>query len=73
MSRSTKDNGLGFYRKPRTQNSRITEQLAREEILEAGYQIHNRLQTRANLHGPIPTTYDDLNFSTRRRYQSSSP
>jgi hypothetical protein len=68
MSNTLKNNGYGFFRKPRTQNSRVTEQLAKQEILEAGYRIHNRLQTRANLYGPIPTAYDDLNYSTRTRY-----
>ncbi len=67
MSNTVKVNGPSLFRKPRTQNSRVTEQLAREEILEAGYRIQNRLQTRSNLHGPIPTAYDDLNYSTKPR------
>jgi hypothetical protein len=68
MSRTVKVNGSGFFRRPRTQNSRVTEQLAKDEILEAGYRVRNRLQTRANLSGTIPTAYDDLNYSTRPRY-----
>jgi hypothetical protein len=68
MSDTRKTNGCGFFRRPRTQNSRVAEQLAKEEILDAGYSVHNRLQTRANLHGSIPTAYDDLSYSTRPRY-----
>ena len=67
MSRTIKTNGVDFYRKPRTQNSRTMEQKAREELEENGYRIHNRLQNRANLHGSIPTAYDDLNYSTRHK------
>jgi len=68
MSDTVKINGYGFFRRPRTQNSRVAEQVAKDAILEAGYRIHTRLQTRANLHGSIPTAYDDLNYSTRPRY-----
>jgi hypothetical protein len=66
MSHSNRKNGYRFFRKPRTQNTRLMEYYAVVEIGESGYTVPNRLSGRANLSGQIPTTYDDLNYSNPR-------
>jgi hypothetical protein len=68
MSRTVKRKGFAHFRRPKTQQQRIVEIAALEELIEAGITPSNRLRNRASLSGSIPTSYDDLNFSTYSRW-----
>lgn len=69
MSRTYKNNGKSYFRNPKTQNSRIVEESSKLEILENEYIPTNRHKTRGNVTGSIPTSYDDLNYSTYPKYK----
>ena len=52
---------IRVLRNPKTNNTRINEYYAYQEMIEAGYKPSNREQVRGNLNcTSIPSSWDDL-------------
>ena len=72
MSRTNRRRGFSFFREPHTQPTRAAEHAARllilQEIPGLPFRHRNRVTQRGNPACPqLPTSFDDLKFSSRER------
>lgn len=72
MSRTNRRRGFSFFREPHTQPTRAAEHAARllilQEIPGLPFRHRNRVAQRGNPACPqLPTSFDDLKFSSRER------